>query len=328
MNLIRNFFSTVIGSLLALVLGLLIVLYSISSVLFDSKFILNTLEKNNTYKVLASELIPKVLVFALTQRFEEQSPDQSIADKLAQRLDKTTFEKLTPDLKKLFESSYYFVVSEKEQFEVRLELKNYLPTLQQNLTAAVSSLQTEGQLPGLDVAELNTNLQEAGEASLYITQDKIEVSGLKDLNTNQNQNNKSFLRQARLVLQRVKETQSLLVVAMLLLAVVLFATRLPHFLSGAKWLATTTISAAFLPLVLGFLLLVTKPMGLVARFLKEQESVANFSPAVDLVTNNLQTIAEKIFLNILTISAALIIAAVLVHILVFFLNQKTKHKSA
>ncbi len=324
MNLIRNFFSSIIGSLLTLTLGFLIITFSITLVIFDSKFILSTFEKNNTYEVLATEVIPKVLVFAIAQQAEEQNPDQSVAEKLTQKLDKTTFEKLSPDLKKIFENSYAFVVGEKEQFEVRLELQSYLPTLQENLSAAVSSLQTEGQLQGLNVEELTANLQEANQASLLITQDKIEVSGIKELNTtqNQDQNDKSFLRQARLALQRIKESQSILIVTTVLLAVILFATRLPHFLSGFKWIASTGISATFLPLIFGFLALITKPVGMVSGFLKEQEGVATFSSAVDLISKNLETITNKIFVNILTISLTLMAVSIALYILVFFLQKR------
>lgn len=327
MNLVRNLFSSLISAVLVLALGVLIFVFSILSVVQNRDFILSTLEKNNTYKILATEIVPKVLVFALTQRFVEQNPDQNIADKLAQKLDKTTFENLSADLKKIVEDSYSFAILEKEQFEVRLELKNYLPSLQQNLTTAVASLQTEGQLQGLDTAELNAGLAEANQASIYITQDKIEVSGLKELDSREEPNKESFLRQARVVLERINQTQSLLIIATLVLALALFATRLPHFLSGLKWLATTIISAAFFPLILGFLLLIIKPVDLVSRFLKEQESVANFSAAVDLVSANLQTITEKVFFNVLIVSGSLILLAITLHIVVFFLTPRSKHST-
>ncbi len=327
MNFIRNFFSTIAGSLLTLTLGLLIIAFSISLVLFDSKFVLGTLEKNNTYKVVATEIVPKILIYALTQRFEEQAPDQGIANKLAQKLDKSTFENLSGDLKKIVENSYFFVIGEKEQFEVRLELKDYIPNLQQNLTSAVASLQAEGQLQDFNIAELNTNLQDASNASIHISQDKVEVTGLKELESKQNpeKNDKSFLRQARANAERIKQAQALLLVATVVLAVFLFVTRVPHFLSGFKWLANTLISSAIFPLVLGILLLLIKPVGIVTRFLNEQEDIANFQAAVALVSVNLEAITQKIFLNILVISACLIALAIVLHVLIFFLNKRN-HK--
>lgn len=326
MNFIRNSFSSLAGFFLTFALGSLIVIFSTTLVLLDSRVVLSTIEKNNTYSIVATEIVPKVLTYALTQRFEEQLPDQKIADKISSKLDKSTFEGLAVDLKKIIENSYLFVIGETEQFEVRLELKNYIPNLQQNLTTAVESLQAEGQLQGLDPNQLNSDLQEANQASIYITQDRIEVTGLQEINTSQGegQNKESALRKWREAVIRLKETQALLMIVTAVLAIVLFATRLPHFLSGFKWIATTMLSAAFFPLVLSILLIIFKPVNLISRFLKEQESVANFGSAVDLFSVNLQVILEKIFLNILTISAVLIVSAILIHILVFFLSKRTK----
>lgn len=328
MNFIRNFFSSIVGSILTIILGLLIILYSFSMVVFDSNFILGTLEKNNTYKVIAGDVIPKFLVFAMTQKSEQQSSDQNIAKDIYQKLDKTTFDQLSPDFKKIVENSYDFVVGKQDQFEVRLQLKDYLPSFQQNLNSAVTSLQKEGQLQEFNLDETNANLNQADQASILITQDKIEVTGIKDLETNQNtnQNDNSVLRNARSALERVRQTQSLLIIAAIFLAVVLFATRLPHFLSGIKWLASTGISAAFLPLIFGFLGLVFKPVGMISGFLKEQQSVADFSTAIDLISKNLETIINKIFVNILTISSILMVSSIALFVIVFFLQQRqAKH---
>lgn len=327
MNILRNFFSTIIASVLTIILGLLIISYSITLVLFDSKSFLATLEKNNTYKSISQDILPNFLVYAMSQRFQEANPDQNIAQKISDKLDKKAFANLEPDLKNIVENSYSYAISEKDRFEVRIELKNYIPSLQQNLTSAITSLQTEGQLQGIDIGDLTTQLQEANQASIYITQDKIEVSGLKEITT-ENKNDSSdkpFLKQAREALIRLKQSQSILVLGAIVLLVLLFVTRIPHTLSGLKWISTTFVSASILPLIGGFLLFLIKPVGLISNFIKDQEGIANFSSAVDLLTINLQAITEKIFLNVVIISASLLGAGIILYIAVFILQKRAKH---
>lgn len=330
MNLLRNFFSTILGSLLILILGFLIIVFSITTVLFDNKFILGTIEKNNTYKIVSTEIIPQVLSYALTQRFQEAAPNQNIANKVTAKLDKTAFEKLTPELQKIVESSYSFIIGEIENFEVRIDLKNYIPALDANLTSAITSLQAEGQLQGINLQEISDSLKEGTNASLYVTGDKIEISGLKEISAAQNESSqeKSTLRQTREVLERVKQTQGLLILAAIILAVLLFTSRIPHWLSGLKWISTTTLSAAFFPLVASFLLLLLKPVGIVSKFLKEQNEVANFSLAVDLISKNLEVILDKIFLTILTFSGILVATAVVLYVIVFFLTRRVSAKAS
>lgn len=330
MNFVRNFFSAIFGSLLILSLGILIVVYSITSVFFDEEFILGTLQKNNTYDKVAQEVVPTFLTYALTQRFQEENPDQQVAEKISARLDKKIFEQLAPDLQKIFESSYSFVTGDIDSFEVRIELKNYTPQLEAGLNSAISSLQAEGQVGNIDLSELSTDLQQGSNASLYITQDKLEVTGLQELNTQTAQNTpeESFLRQGREALVRLLQAQSLLLVATVVLTILLFLTRIPHFLSGFKWLATTSISAAFFPLILSFLLFVTKPVGIISRFLRDQDEVANFSTVVDLFDQNLSVISEKVFLNILMFSGMLMIFGIGLYILVFFLSKRTHNPAS
>lgn len=328
MNIIRNFFSASVASLITIILGLLILSFSITSVIFDTKFVLSTIEKNNTYKVVVKDILPMSLVYALSQRFEEANPDQAIAQKITDKLDKSTFSNLEPDIKKIVEDSYSFVIGEKDKFEVRIELKKYIRPLQQNLVSAVTSLQNEGQLQGLDSNQLSADLQEANEASIYLTQDKIEVSGLKEIN--QEANNKtreegSFLTETRLALERLRQTQSLLIAATIILFLSLFLTRIPHWLTGIKWISTTLISGSAFPLVVSLLLFFVKPVGLISNFLKKQESFMTFSSAVNLMTVNLGEITEKIFFNAAIISAGLLGLGIILYLVISFFIGKSSH---
>lgn len=329
MNFLRNFLSTIFSSLLVLVVGFLIIIVSITSVVFDQKFILGTLEKNNTYKVLSTEIIPQVLTYALTSEFQQEVPDQNIADQITSEMDKSAFEQLSPELQKVVESSYSFVIGETDNFAVQIQFGKYIPVLQTNLENAVSNLQSKGQIQGFDIKEVTDNLQEGKDASILITAEKIEVTGLQELNQNQQPSadmKKSILYQLRDTLEKIRQTQTLLIVAAVFLYILLFLSRIPHFLSGLKWVSTTTLSAAIFPLVVGFLLFVIKPVGIITKFIKEQDGVGNFSVAVDLASKNLEVITEKIFLNILTFSGVLTATAALLYVAVFFLTRaKNRH---
>lgn len=326
MNLVRNFFSSIIGSLLVFVIGALIVLFSITLVLFDQNFVLGTLAKNDTYHKFATEVVPKFLVVATTQRYQTEATDQSLSESLSERIDTSAFGNLEPDLKSIVENSYSFVLGEKDGFEVQIELRNYLPSLQQNIDNALSSLQSEGKFQGISLEEIGEGVEGAENASLRITQDNIEVIGLNELNTETQVSNKedSPLRNFREIIGKIRETQTLLIVISIILVVILFLTRLPHFLSGFKWIASTAVSASLLPLVLGFLLLLFKPVDLITRFIKEQESVATFSTAVDVISKNLLDITNKIFMDIVLISGAILIFGIFSYLLVFFLSKKSK----
>ncbi len=323
MNFIRNFFSGLFSFFLVIFLVLFIILLSFNNVFLTKEVFLQTLEKNKTYDKIATEVLPNLILGSILKTEGNSPVSSSDVDKIVAGIDKTKMMVVEVEIKKLFENAYLFVLGQQSSFEQKIELAANIASIKDSLTASVQTLNQSGQVTTVKPEQIAQALSTNQNYTLILTQDKLAIvsPGGEKLESNNTQVKNQFsLLKLRDAVVKVKQTQSLLLGLTIFMIIILFASRLPNLVEGLKWCAGAFFSAGIFPLIISFILLYTKPVGYIERFIANHPEISIPKALVALASTNAADLLNSFLENLRLYSLILVVSAGAIYALIWIVR--------
>src|SRR3989304_3885581 len=281
LNLLRNFFSSVVAFFLIPSLLIFLFLNNFSNVFLNEATFLETLKENKTYEALATEILPSTIINLTSAEQPGQGIPSEVVSSVIATIDK---ERLAEDLERVVGETYKYTVGASSSLEARVDLTAYTQTLKQGLKPAIvkyyealpactpkqelalqgtesptldcrlQSKSTEEVLQEFEVDKLISDLTATAPNSLIITKNKIVFDPPLSLTTDnpeptgKNQEGPS-LEHLRNLFVALKNSAGYLLLVSGILAILLTISRLFNFAGVFRWLAWTLVSASTIPLI-------------------------------------------------------------------------------
>ncbi|HSX57879.1 MAG TPA: hypothetical protein VLE47_01240 [Candidatus Saccharimonadales bacterium] len=328
MKFIRDFFSSILGFLLVLTLSTYVVILSFTNVFLKPAVFLKILDSHQTYEKITTEILPQTILSNFLKTQDNGQINQETIDKVASLVDKEKLKPLSVQFKKVVEDGYYYAIGQNANFEEKIDLTNNLTQLKESFSSGLKTAEAQGLITAPQSNEILQNLPTNKNLTLIVTPDKIAlVSGAGKLEEPTPTPNQKFsLKTLRASVANTKQAENLTLISTIILALLLFASRIPDWAASFKWLGGSLFAAGIFPLVLSFVLLWLHPLKILEQFILNQK--LSVSPVMlSLATANLGDLLNKFLENLRLYSLVLVIAAVVCYLATWGLHKLNKPKT-
>jgi len=358
LNFLRNSLSGLVSFVLVPSIVASLLIFGFANVFLNTDTFTSVLRENNTFVRTSQNVIPSLLVNLVARAGTENRLPPDVIIRVVKNIDKT---QLAADLEMLVSNAHSYVIGETESFTTRIEVESYVKSLRENLkpeiTSFINSLPvctaeqeaqlaksetgqvlscrpqgktTEQLLSELEVDKLVDSLAKESPKALVFTEKEVrtdpQIIKLDEINKKPTDN--STLQNLKTAVGNLRSSQTLLLSIVILLAIVLFVSRLPHFASGFKWLSSALFSASIFPLVIGVLLFIyAKPdmlEGPIRSLAGLRENSELESALTSLAADSLAGFAGRLSQSLIFSSIALVFVAIVLYFISFFLQQRAK----
>jgi hypothetical protein len=358
LNLLRNLLSGLLSFLLVPLLLSLVILLATSSVFLNKETFISTLKTNNTFAKVSNDIIPSLLVNLSHRENTQISIPSEVTLKLFQNIDKS---QLSKDLESLISDTHDYVTGKNETFSSRISVEPFAKSISANLKPEVTSyingltacteveeqklsseevktltckpksMTTEQLIEEIGINEITEELEKNSPKALVVTENDIktdpEIIKLNDFNK-PNTDKKSVLEDLRTVATNLNSTIAVLFTLVIVLAILLFASRLPKIDSGCKWISSALFSSSIFPFAFGLLMLTFAKPEMFRDMLKSlpgtEQDPQLASAASSLAGDNLALFMKQISQNFVFYSIGLISLSIVLFIAHILLSQKAK----
>lgn len=359
LNFLRNSFSGLVSFILVPAVVASLLIFGFANVFLNKDNFNSVLRENNTFVRVSQNVVPSLLVNLGNQEGTGNRLPPDVIISVVKNIDKT---QLAKDLELLVTSAHSYVIGETDSFTTRIEVESYVTPLRENLkpelTKYINSLPvctkeqeaemansedgqstiscrpegktTEQILSDLEIDRIVDSLAKESPKALIFTENEVrtdpQVIKLDELN--KKPTGKPALQGLRETVGHLRSSQTLVLSIAILLVIVLFATRLPNFASGFKWLSSALFSASIFPLVIGVLLFIfakpdmlEDPIGSLAGLRENSELQTTLrSLAADSVAGFVGRFSQSLILS----SIVLVSVAIVLYLVSFFLHKRTE----
>lgn len=285
MTILRNFFSSIISFFLIPAIVVLIFISSVTLVLFNTTTFNSVLKTTGAYQKVSDLVVQQ----AANQNASSDPVTQKVISEIAKRTITAKSQQLQSDLEKIVTSIHHFVVSDEKSFETRVNLVPYQAVLKEKLVEVFTSeyaglpVCTTSQLKamkatptsefpvcqqkGLDVNTLLTSssfadtlakflpntliISEKGVKTDPVINLNLDGSSTTPANADQNTSKTGFI-DAQNKVKSTRSFQNFLLIGVIVLGILLIASRLKNYISSLEWVAVALFSGSILPLIFSF----------------------------------------------------------------------------